>query len=85
MNAQRDTDVPPPLLHEECYACPVGSFLAEAREIEPAAFDHVMNATLELIQVAKAMLDAAEGAIESQRSTRAGSRRARVRRIDVEG
>jgi hypothetical protein len=69
--------------HEECYACPVGALFAEARELEPAALDHLMNAALELVQVAKSVLEAAEHAIEAQRSARSGPR-PRVRRIDLD-
>src|SRR5690349_16916522 len=83
--------------HDECYACPVGSFFAELRAAEPEAIEHVLNAAYEMLEVARLAIDAAERAIDEQRthaaaasSTRSdgappppNGRRGRVRRIDI--
>ncbi len=71
--------------HEECYACPVGSFFLGVQSAQPDAMEHVLNAAHELLGVARAAIDAAETAIDHQRTTRAdrAARPSRVRRIDI--
>ena len=80
--------------HDECYACPVGSFFAELRASEPEAMEHVLNAAYELLEVARVAIEAAERAIDEQRTHLgdAASKRSgepppraarRVRRIDI--
>lgn len=65
-----------------CAACPVGPLLRAWRELEPEAVDHLLAATHELLAVARAVIDAADGIVEEQRR---GRRRApRVRRLDVQ-
>ncbi len=56
--------------HDECYACPVGSFFAGVQSAQPEALDHLLNAAYELLEVARAAIDAAEGAIDQQRAAR---------------
>ncbi len=83
--------------HDECYACPVGAFFAEARDAQPEALEHVLNAAYELLEVARVAIEAAERAVDEQRSHLAANRaasprertadgdspRRRVRRIDI--
>jgi hypothetical protein len=57
-----------PRTHSECYACPVGSFFAEFRAAEPEALEHVLNAAYELLEVARVAIEAAERAIDEQRT-----------------
>jgi hypothetical protein len=52
-------------------------------EAAPDATDRLLNAATELIHVARAVLDAAEDAIEQQRATNAQRRTPRVTRIDI--
>lgn len=60
--------------HDECYACPVGSFFAGVQSAQPEALDHLLNAAYELLEVARAAIDAAEGAIDQQRAARGDQR-----------
>jgi hypothetical protein len=71
-------------LHSECYACPVGMLFATVHGAQPDAYEHVMNAATELIAAARSLLDAADRAIDEQRSRRAGDGAGRVRRVPVE-
>ena len=74
-----------PKFHEECYACPVGSFFVGVQGAQPDAMDHLLNAAHEFLEIARSAIDVAETAIEHQRSGRSdrGSRPSRVRRIDI--
>ena len=74
-----------PKLHDECYACPVGSFFVGMQTAQPDAMEHVLNVASELLEVARSAIDGAEAAIEHQRGERAarGTRPSRVRRIDI--
>ena len=74
-----------PKFHDECYACPVGSFFVGVQTAQPDAMEHVLNAAHELLEVARTAIDAAETAIDHQRSGRSerGRSKARVRRIDI--
>jgi len=65
---ERDERPGEPRTHSECYACPVGSFFAEFRAAEPEALEHVLNAAYELLEVARVAIDAAERAIDEQRT-----------------
>lgn len=80
--------------HDECYACPVGSFFAGVQSAQPDALEHLLNAAYELLEVARGAIEAAETAIDQQRSALAArddaaprasgpARRARVRHIDI--
>jgi hypothetical protein len=69
--------------HDECYACPVGSVFMAARDAQPDAMEHLLAAAHELVQAARAALDAADAVIEQQRHARA-PREPRLRRIDID-
>ena len=69
-------------LHDECYACPVGSVFSSLRDVEPETLEHLLNAAHEIIRAARGALDAAEVAIERTRTQRRA--RPRVQRIPVE-
>ena len=60
--------------HDECYSCPVGAFFAEARDAQPEALEHLLNAAYELLEVARVAIDAAERAIDEQRTHMAATR-----------
>jgi hypothetical protein len=66
--------------HSECYACPVGAFLAEAQAAQPEALEHLLNAAYELLEVARVAIDAAERAIDEQRTHMAAARAETVSR-----
>ena len=74
-----------PKFHDECYACPVGSFFMGVQSAQPDAMEHLLVAAQELLSVARSAIDVADGAIEHQRSAREErqSRPSRVRRIDI--
>ena len=74
-----------PKFHDECYACPVGSFFVGVQGAQPDAMEHLLTAAQELLNVARSALDVADGAIEHQRSVREDrqNRASRVRRIDI--
>ena len=74
-----------PKFHDECYACPVGSFFVGVHTAQPDAMDHLLTAAQELLNVARSAIDVADGAIEHQRSVREErqARPSRVRRIDI--
>ncbi|MCZ7536472.1 MAG: hypothetical protein M5T61_11570 [Acidimicrobiia bacterium] len=70
--------------HDECYACPIGGFFLTLQGSQPDATEHLLNAAHEMIEVARAVIDAADEVIESRRE--AAARRVgegRVRRIDI--
>jgi hypothetical protein len=73
-----------PRRHDECYACPIGSFMLGFQAAQPDAMEHLLNAAQEIIQVARAALDAAETAVEAQRAAHADNRASRVQRIHIE-
>jgi hypothetical protein len=73
-----------PTHHAECYACPVGSVFMAARDASPDAMEHLLAAAHELVQAARAALDAADAVIEQQRSARSAPREPRLRRIDID-
>jgi predicted metal-binding protein len=68
--------------HDECYACPVGGMFAKLDAVQPDALEHLLTAAHELLQAARAVIDAADGVVEQQRRARE-LREPRVRRIDV--
>ena len=70
--------------HDECYACPVGSMFTAARDASPDAMEHLLAAAHELVQAARAALDAADAVIEQQRHARSTQREPRLRRIDID-
>jgi hypothetical protein len=70
-------------LHSECYACPIGSVFSAAQKAQPEALEHLLAATHELIQAAKAALDVADQVVEQQRQAHA-TREPRLRRIDID-
>jgi hypothetical protein len=78
------TEAAAPGHHAECYACPVGSAFATARAAEPEALDHLLGAVHEILQLARAVVDAADRVVESQRTARGAGGSARVRRIVVD-
>jgi hypothetical protein len=69
--------------HRNCESCAVGTFLNSLHEAAPDATDRLLNAATELIHVARAVLDAAEDAIEQQRAVNVERRAPRVTRIDI--
>lgn len=70
--------------HEECYACPIGGLFLTLHEAAPDATEHLLTAAHEMLQVARAVLDAAEEIVDSRRqAARAGGGERRVRRIDI--
>lgn len=78
---ERDGDFPG---HDECYACPIGGLFLTLQGAQPDATEHLLNAAQEMLQVARAVIDAAEEVVEQRRRSaarRSGERR--VRRIDI--
>jgi hypothetical protein len=73
-----------PQYHDECYACPVGSVFMAAQKVQPEAMDHLLAAAHELIEAARAVLDAADEVVEHQRNARTAAREPRLRRIDID-
>ncbi len=74
-----------PKVHDECYACPVGSFFVGLQDAQPDATEHLLLAAQELLNVARSAIDVADRALEHQRSGREQrrSQTSRVRRIDI--
>jgi len=74
--------------HDECYACPVGSFFMSMDGASPDMMEHLLTAAHELLQVARTAIDAAEAAVERQRESRTGAggsrSEPRVHRIDLD-
>lgn len=76
-----------PRLHDECYACPVGSMFASMEAASPDMLEHLLAAAHELLQVARSAIDAAESAVERQREARTAGPRAgepRIHKIDLD-
>jgi hypothetical protein len=68
---------------ETCDACPVGALLGGLAGVQPEAREHLLTAAHELVQAARALLDAADAVIEQQRHARPASPAPRIRRIDI--
>ena len=69
---------------EECYACPIGGFFLTLQGAEPDATEHLLSAAHEMLQFARAVIDAAEEVVDQRQQAaarRSGERR--VRRIDI--
>jgi hypothetical protein len=61
----------------------VGWLTGALRNLEPEAVDHLLAASHEMLQAARAVVDAADAMVEEQRRTRRRGDE-RLRRIDVE-
>ena len=71
--------------HDECYACPIGSFMLGFQTAQPDAMEHLLNAAHEVIQAARAALDAAQAGLDAQRAAHEERGAAtRVQRIHIE-
>jgi hypothetical protein len=68
---------------EPCEACPVGALLSGLAAVQPEAREHLLTAAHELVQAARALLDAADAVIEQQRRERPAAPAPRIRRIDI--
>ena len=68
---------------DACEACPVGAVFAGLAAVQPEAREHLLNAASELVQAARALLDAADAVIEQQRRAAPAAQEPRIRRIDI--
>lgn len=81
MTGQADEE---PRAHDECYACPVGSFFLTYQGAQPEAAEHLLNAASEVLLALKAFVEAAEQTLQNQRRARGAQKPARMRKIDID-
>lgn len=64
------------LIHEECYACPIGVAYGAVRGVRPETTDRLANAIADLVEAAAGAIDMLSGDVRRTRE--------RVRRVDIE-